>query len=621
MKLKFVVFLTSAAALLLLLQCANPVIPSGGLKDTLPPQVRFSNPESNAVNFNGRIVEITFNEFIRLDKINQQALISPPPQQTPEYRIKGKTLQIRFDEELKPLTTYTLFFGDAIVDLTEGNPLSSYTFVFSTGPVLDSMALRGQVFFAFDEKPADAAYVLLYRAEGDSVPADSLPFLRKPYYVARTDKQGFFRMGNLRNEPYRMYALEDKNTNFLYDKGGEAIAFSDSLVMPVWLKSAVVQIDTSAQKQAVDSVPLRTERLSAYEIHKRDSLAYAEKILADSIRYSSLKPHTLSLFYEVDSTQKMLRAEVPKPGLLRFAFRYPAEKVQVEPLDDIPDSLNLLRGFNPVMDTLFWYFRDSILDSLHVNVRFDTLINDTLALSLKPKATPGTRRSRKQTESKALGYSTSVVSGKLDVNQALVISFAEPVIYYQMRDTNWFVKNGDTLLGEINFIKADSIGLKYKLDIGTLAPETDARIKIPDSVFVGLSGGFNDTIDIRFKVPPLSDYGNFIFSIVPNTKSPVLIQMWQPKGEMISQQRIAGNQKLTYENLKPGKYVMKAVLDKNNNGRWDTGNLVEGLQPEKVYYFEKEIEIRANWDLEEEWKIVAEKDTELSEEKNGDQAE
>lgn len=613
MRLKNSLILLFAVGLLFFVRCANPVMPTGGPKDTLPPQIRFSYPENNSVNFQGRIVEITFNEFIRLEKINQQALISPPPQENPEYRIKGKTLQVRFKEDLKPLTTYTLFFGNAIVDLTESNPLTDFTFVFSTGPALDSMALRGQVAFAFDDKPAEEAFILLYRLEGDSVPADSLPFLRKPYYVARTNKQGYFRMGNLRNEPYKMYALEDKNSNFLYDKGGEAIAFSDSAVQPEWLKTSVLPKTADTTLQPADSLSSSNARLSAKEINRRDSIAYAERLFADSVRFAQISTHRLRLFNEVDSTQKLLRAELPSAGLLRFAFRYPAQKVEVEPLGEVPDSLHLLRSFNPAMDTLFWYFRDSILDSLHVTVRLDTLINDTLALSLKPKISSSSRRTRQKESLKALAFSSNVSGGKLDIGQPLRLSFAEPVVHYQMRDTNWIIHNGDTLLAQLHFVKDDSIGLRYIFDHPPFAPESDFRIRFPDSVFFGLSGRHNDTVDIRFKVPPLSDYGNFIISISPDVDTPFLIQLWQSKGEMISQRVIAGTKKLTYENLRPGKYTLKAVLDQNKNGRWDTGNLTKGLQPESVFFFEKEVEIRANWDLEEEWKIVSQTDKTNSE--------
>jgi hypothetical protein len=306
---------------LFLSKCANPVMPIGGEKDTTPPRVIRSVPENYSVNFDGKLISIEFNEFVKLDKINQQALISPPLQTNPEYRIKGKSVQVRFQEDLKENTTYTVFFGNAIVDLTENNPLEAYSFVFSTGSILDSMSMAGNLQFAFNRKLAEGAFVLLYRDEIDTIPADSLPFRVKPYYVARADKKGDFRFRNLRNEPYRMYALEDKNSNFLYDKGGEAIGFVDELVLPEYVGSSNKSVD---DLMLVDTISL-ADSLTESEI-----FALSGK-LADSIFISKHKKHQISLFYEVDSTQRLLRAEAVRKGLLRFAFRYPASKVEIEP--------------------------------------------------------------------------------------------------------------------------------------------------------------------------------------------------------------------------------------------------------------------------------------------------
>jgi len=188
-------------------RCANPVMPLGGEKDFTPPKVVHSTPERNATNFKGRTVSITFDEFVKFEKINQQSLISPSPPTKPEYRIKGKSVLVKFNEALFDETTYTLFFGNAIVDLSENNALEGFNFVFSTGPVLDSMSLAGTVVQAFNRKPAEGSFVMLYRMQHDTIPLDSLPFKIKPYYVARTDKQGRFRFSNLRNDPYYLFAI------------------------------------------------------------------------------------------------------------------------------------------------------------------------------------------------------------------------------------------------------------------------------------------------------------------------------------------------------------------------------------------------------------------------------
>lgn len=585
-------------------------MPTGGLEDTLPPQVIGSKPGNYSVGFVGKSIEIEFSEFIKLEKINQQALISPPLQKMPEFRLKGKKLLVKFDEDLKPETTYTIFFGDAIVDLTESNPLSSYTFVFSTGSVLDSMALKGKVHMAFDDVPAEGAFVFLYRIEEDTIPVDSLPFFKKPYYVARTDKKGNFRFRNLRNEPYRMYALEDRNSNFLYDKGGEGVAFSSEIVQPEYLEYKKTDSDSlgvfSLQDSAViDHKDHKHARITAVN----DSLVYAARLLADSLAFAKLRLLKLSMFYEVDSTQKLLRAEVVRKGQLNFSFRYPAENVLVEPITTLPDSLKLIRMYSAKKDTLTWFFRDSIVDSVQVLVKMDTLFHDTLRLAMTPKVVAAAKRSQKKAASTSgLSYTTPISGRRLDIGKTLDFSFPEPVIHYQMRDTNRWIAKGDTTYNQLKFVKVDSIGLKYRLDFQAFEPEGDYQLRMPDSVFFGLSGATNDTIDLAFKVPALSDYGNLMLDVIPDFSGQMLIQLLTPKGDVVEQRSVQGRQKLSFSQMKPAKFVVKAIFDENANGRWDTGDLVAGKQPESVVYLDKELEIRANWDLEEEWKVSLSKE-------------
>ncbi len=206
---------------LILQQCANPVMPRGGPKDEQPPGVVQSNPANRSVNFIENTIEITFDEFVKLSNTQSEVLISPPLNKNPEYRLRGKTLQIKFEEELVPNTTYTIFFGDAIGDLTENNPVSGYSFVFSTGPVLDSMSIEGLVNNAFDLMAPEDAVVMLYDRAPDTIPVDSLPYLLRPLYVARTDETGHFRLANLKDTRYKIFALSDMNSNFLYDMPGE----------------------------------------------------------------------------------------------------------------------------------------------------------------------------------------------------------------------------------------------------------------------------------------------------------------------------------------------------------------------------------------------------------------
>lgn len=214
---------------LLLSGCANRGIgPQGGPKDTIPPQVVKETPLNGSINFRGNKIEVVFNEYLQLDNVQSNLLVSPPQQVPPEVSAVGKKLQITLQEELKDSTTYTLDFGNAICDYTEKNPLTGYTFAFATGDRIDSLEVYGVVVNAEDLNPISGLYVGLHENIED--PAFStIPFTR----VARTDTLGQFGIRNLRGGSYRLYALQDQSRDFLYQPG-EGLAFADSLVTPVY---------------------------------------------------------------------------------------------------------------------------------------------------------------------------------------------------------------------------------------------------------------------------------------------------------------------------------------------------------------------------------------------------
>lgn len=588
---------------LILLRCANPVMPKGGIKDTEAPEVVSSTPQNYSVNFKGSSIQITFNEFVKLDNIQKQVLISPPPNTKPEFKLRGKTLSVRFEDKLDDSTTYSVYFGDAIVDLTESNPISGYTFVFSTGPVLDSMSIAGSIRDAFNMKYPEEAFVMLYMLNNDTVPVDSLPYLVKPFYLSRSDKEGKFNLTNLKNVPYKLFALTDMNSNFLYDMPGEKIAFIDSLIVPTYVKPT--RNDTS-NKPIFDSLALVANADSVLNNQLDDSIVKPEtdSLMAEKNKAADAA-HTLELlmFEEQDSIQRLVRAEPVTEELLRFAFRYPAKNVSVEPFETLPDSFDLLRFYTPNFDTLYWYHRKIAADSLFVRIIYDTLINDTLGLPLKPRTGLTVKKNRNDEEEAVvyLNMRNNARSRKLAPEKPFIISFDEPIVRYQMRDSNILINQQDTLINQLSFLKADANGLKYQLD-AQLELGGSYMFKFPDSVFFGYSGLTNDTTQLAFKVGTAEEYGNLYLDVfLQDTSAQMIIQLMDQKENILQQQQITGSTSITYQYLPAGKYRLKAIADNNKNGRWDSGNYLKNIQPERVFYFDKEMEIRANWDFEESW--------------------
>lgn len=586
-------------------------MPLGGVKDEIQPEVASSVPQNYQKNFSEKSIEITFNEFIKLDNANKKILISPPPTITPEYKLRGKTLIIKFMEDLLPETTYSIFFADAIKDLTEGNPLGNYTFVFSTGSILDSLSLSGQVSNAFDLTPVEEVFIMLYVNENDTLQLDSLPYLTHPMYVSRTDKEGHFTISNLRDKEYLTFALKDGNSNMMYDLPSEEIAFLDSLVKPVYVKPKAI-IDSTllfiSENDSIseDSIFYRPESIEIIDVQEDDTL---QTMIADSLQLQDSLPEPflqamnleLFMFTEQDSVQRLLKNELVREGLLRFDFRYPAKNVVIEPMDILPDSFQIMPVYSKNSDTLYWYYTTNILDSLKINLRSDTIFNDTLSLSMKPRLAAKSRRQDKDTTIKRLKIKDNTKGRKIDIGKQFTLTFEEPIVNYQMRDTNWYITKEDTTFNKLVFEKVDEYGFKYTLK-DDYNPESDATIIFPDSVFFGFSGITNDTTKLSFHIPSVEEYGNLFIDIQPKTsKHPYIIQLMNEKEKVFDERIINEPQELEFLYLTPGKYKLKAIFDSNSNGRWDIGNFIKKIQPEKVIYFEKILDIRANWDFEEEW--------------------
>jgi hypothetical protein len=214
-----------------LTSCANKVAPEGGPRDSQPPRLLRSAPENFSTSFGGREIILVFDEYIQLAEAGRQVIISPLPEQMPEFILRKKMLQVIFKTPLLPHTTYTLNFGNAIADLKEGNRLDDFRFVFSTGAHLDSLFIHGTVSDAYTHQPATGVLVMLYLEI-----LDSLPFLARPYFITRTDATGYFQFNNLGTGPFKLFALKETNNNYLYDQPGEMIA---------WMEPPVSGLDTT----------------------------------------------------------------------------------------------------------------------------------------------------------------------------------------------------------------------------------------------------------------------------------------------------------------------------------------------------------------------------------------
>ena len=595
-----------ASALLLLSACAVQVPPSGGPQDIAPPEIVQSTPPNQSVNFAGDRVILTFNEFVTLKEINNQLVISPPLNETPEFNMRGKNMIMKFNEPLLENATYNFFFGDAIVDITEATPLSAYNFSLATGPILDSLSIKGELIDAFNLQPVENAYVMLY----DTI-YDSVPYLQRPYYLAKTDKNGVFILNNLRDSEYLMFALSDINSNYLYDLPTEDIAFADSLIKPTFhgnimqmaaqsaqpLPDSLSSLDSlNAQLYLVTSDSLKIDISDNLTVNQpNDSLPVTDSVIA----LPALPAYTLYQFRERDTIQQLLKGSVVRNNVISLIFRQPIKDFSFKPIEPVYENDDWsITSFNRTLDTLTVLWHSPINDSLMVEVADNGVVLDTLYLALVAQAKP-VRGKPKTVKPTSLGMHSNIKGAKIRPDYDVVITFDDPVANFKSENILLFADSVQ-VLPTIAF--RDSLQLKIHLS-HPWKQTIKYKLEIPDSTFISVFGQGNDSTTYKFTTLTEEETGYIRLVVSPKTENQYIIQLLDEKEVLVHEDFITGETVLEYNFLSARKYIFKAIQDLNKNGKWDTGNYLQRKQPEKVFYFPKDLELRANWTIEEEWGI------------------
>ena len=577
----------------ILSRCAHPLSPPGGPKDTQPPQVLETKPENGSANFTGNKFTIEFDEFISLENISEEGLISPPVNEKPDFKLKGKSLQVKFNEPLKPNTTYSVYFGNAIVDITEKNPVSNYTYIFSTGDYVDSLSMQGEVIDAFNLEPVEDAFVMLYKDNNDTLSLDSMPLAVRPYYLSKTDENGKFIFNGLSDEKYLLFALGDLNRNYIFDQPAEAIAFLDTLAVPQYIKKP--KTDTAGIDSTIaliaDSITMALND---------SSLTIADSLHTEDLNGDQFTNYVLHLFTHKDTIQKLLKAELLKPNTLRFSFQLPATDIQFKPLNFNLDSSWFESEYTTEKDTITWYLKDLPVDTLQMIIFHDLDTLEQAVIRLIPKQKLKGRKKKKDTveEKQFLKWETNVKRKNLVLDQQMEITFDQP-INSSYTDSAWFATLEDTIYNPEYFF-IDSLHRKIRVPF-ELKEESMYSIYFPDSAFTDWNGLHNKSIFLEILTRSLREYGTFNINLYPAKKQFYILQLLGDKETVSRQHFFEGDTTIVYKYVNPKKYLLKIIFDDNNNGKWDAGNYLLKKQPEQVIYFMKEINVRANWEVEEDW--------------------
>lgn len=591
--------------MLLLASCANRGQgPQGGPRDTIPPVVVKEDPLNGTLQFTGKEVVVQFDEYIQLDDVQKNVLISPPQQNTPEVKAIGKKVSVVFQEDLQDSTTYTIDFGAAICDYNEKTPLYGYVFSFSTGDHIDSLAISGCVYDASTLNPVSAMLVGIHRNHEDSA-LSTLPFAR----VTRTNEEGIFTIHNIQPGTYRLYALNDISRDFLYQPG-EGLAFADSLITPSF------------------EVKMHSDTLW------RDTLGLDPKTgdtlftrLPDSIHthpVTHFYPDSLLLWYFEEAKQRHYFQGVHREEQHAFTLIFSAPQ----------DTFPLIRALRPSevdslkndsawvdfldysmlqvskkQDTITYWLTDSLaigMDSIYLEMQYkvtDSLYNlvpqtDTvLAVYRRPRMSEKAREAieKKKRERKLelkLNTSTS-----FEIYDTLRITSAFPID--SIHDTLFHLtQKVDTIYQPIPFRieKKDSLAMTLYL-VAALQPEMTYRLKVDSAACRDIYGACNDSIQKNIKLKSKNDYSSLCVKM-KQFDARARIQLLNEKEEVI-REVMATEEGVKLEYLAPTTFFLRLYIDENGDGQWTTGDWLLKRQPEPIYYYPKKLKLRANWDFEE----------------------
>lgn len=560
---------------LLLPRCAKIVAPTGGPKDTLAPVLIRSNPEPNAINFKGQKISMHFNEYIQLKDLQKKLVLSPPQKQLPEIRLKGKGFDVVFAEELIPNVTYTLYFDDAIGDNNEGNKISNFVFAFSTGPYIDSLVVTGKIVDSYTLDPVEGMLVMLYDRF-----TDSLPLRDKPLYVSKTNKQGYFSLNNLKASDYKIFALSDANSNYLFDQLSEAIAFSADTVKPFFdLKTKTDTLPVPAKNPLILRSFKEANRVLRFTDYSRKS---RQKI---SLAFSGPHPEPVNL-------SPILNKTIEGPWYV------PERNVTG---DSVTFWLTDPELFNA--DTLDFFAEFIITDSLFNRIP----ASDTLRFIYAPREQPDSRRGRRRGEETApkkavLGYILSPDRAtSLSPRQSISFTFSAPLEGTDFSRINLFNTSDSVHVSQYKWERDAVNPRKYELIYPWEHKKSYSFLALPGA-FRGIDGLASDSIKFTLAGVAPEMFGSISLKI-KGVSDPVIVELINERGKTIDWQLAHTDCTLNFQYITPETYSFRFVVDSNRNGKWDTGSYLRGLQPEKVYYLlegsaRKKLNIRRNWEYE-----------------------
>ena len=513
--------------------CAKRGSPTGGPIDSIPPVLVNANPKLNSTNFDSEEIRLTFDEFVKLDKVQDQLIISPPIEKN-AYEIKPltgvtKKVFLKFIDTLDVNTTYTINFGNSIKDNNENNPLTFFSYTFSTGETIDSLYVKGNISDAYDIVTDEYVSIHLYRI--DSTLNDSIIFNKRPTYISNSLDSTSYTFKNIREGKYLIVAMKDVDNNYFFDPFYDKIGFIDSLItLP---KDSI--IDFKLFKEETELIWDKPHFLNSEKI----GFGYYGKLDFNKLVIDSSLP---------DSVDYTFTKEIEKDTIYLWLTRNSFDSL----------NFNLIEKDTTKLTTVkFDRKRDTLIDSLSINAKTANVIH--LRESFKLSSNIPIKK-----------IEDSLISIR-DID-SISVAFATSL--------------NDNL---------DEIDIKFEV-----SPSDNYRIFILPNAIRDIKGVTNDTLQFNLVSQALEDYGNIYLDVIRNSQSKFILHLLNSNGDIIREyNNVNQNSTFNFDYIRPGKYTFRLIEDLNDNNLWDTGNYLKRVKPEPVYYFPSELEVRANWDLNE----------------------
>ena len=603
--------LAGAAVASLLGACASMGRPTGGDYDIEPPVYVKSNPAIGATGINRNHITIDFNENVQVEDVMNKVVVSPAQKNIPQITANGHRVSVELRDTMQPGTTYTIDFSDAISDLNEKNVLDGFAIDFSTGDSIDSLRLSGMVFEARTLEPAQGVLVGVYSNLTDTT-ITTLPLER----IAKTNQLGQFTVRGLKPGDYHIFAINDINRDYHWDRS-EDVAFYDVTVSPTAETTTVTDPLTAADGS--------------------DSIV--------SVSRTKYLPNDILLTWFNEGYTPQYLKDYTRPDRRRLFVKFSA------PSDTLPE-IRLLNGVDsglPIdrwarlnatatLDSLEYFITDTAVvaqDTMMIEMRYlrtDTLDQlswgtDTLRVLFKgareekrqkEEAEKKAAERRKKAEKKgenidsieaaeaakltfvkvsAPGGATQEIYKPLfiDVDQPLDTIIQSGLRMLILNDTIW-----DTIPAP-PLVPVDSFGLlKYQLDM-KWTPGTKYKYVADSATIIGAYNQWNSTFTHEFSTRKLEDYSALYFNVTGVTDSAV-VEVLDKSDKPVDEAPLKGGV-AEFPYMQPGTYYARLYIDRNGNGKWDTGSLLDSVQPEEVYYYPKKIVLKKNWDVEQSWNI------------------